>query len=164
MVGFARRAYMSGNHDPKYSPYNPTGVSISIHGESGAIFGSGGFEGSLVIGRGELGLVGSFYGNWGFTPNLGLSAGLNAGYVDLYGGATNLEAAMKGPSSSLGGQIMSYGGNYSTSIDKNGNTADQGVRQYNVNIIGWGMRGGKMGNKGFSNGFNKSGAKFFKFE
>ena len=163
MVGFARRAYMSGNHEPKYSPYNPTGVSISIHGESGAIFGSGGFEGSLVIGRGELGLVGSFYGNWGFTPNLGLSAGLNAGYVDLYGGATSLENEMKGRSANWGGQFGVFGGSYSTSIDETGNISKAGVRQYNVNLRGWGMRGGKMGNSGFSNGINKSNAKFFKF-
>lgn len=152
---------MSGIHDPKYSPYNPTGVSISIHGEAGAIFGSGGFEGSLVIGRGELGLVGSFYRNWGFTPNLGLSAGLNAGYVDLYGGATNLEKAIMGRSASWGGQYGPFGGNYSTTINSDGSIASQGVRQYNVNLFGWGMRGGKIGNVGLSNGVNKSGAIFF---
>ncbi|MFA7449119.1 MAG: hypothetical protein WCY77_11835, partial [Weeksellaceae bacterium] len=63
-----------------------------------------------------------------------------------------------------GGQFGVFGGSYSTTIDETGNISKAGVRQYNVNLFGWGMRGGKMGNKEFSNGFNKSGAKFFKFE
>ena len=162
-VAMGRTAFMSGNWDANHLPPNPTGISISIHGEAGAIFGSGGAEGSLIIGPGEIGFVGSFFGNWGFSPNLGLSGGLSAGYVDLYGGATNLEEAMKGRSASWGGQLGWFGGNYSTSVRSDGSVADQGVRQYNVNLFGLGMRGGKMGNMGISNGFSKSGTKFYKF-
>lgn len=80
-------------------------------------------------------------------------------------GAIDLETALKDASTSWGGQVGPFGANYSTTVDQNGNIADQGVRQYNVNVFGWGLKGGKLGNTSVSgsNSFHKSGTKFFKF-
>lgn len=76
-----------------------------------------------------------------------------------------LETALKDASTSWGGQVGPLGANYSTSTRPDGSIADEGVRQYNVNVWGWGLKGGKLGNTSVSGskGFHNSGTKFFKF-
>lgn len=83
MTGFARRAYMSGNYDSRFSPYNPdalslgTGVTLTKYNVSYS------FEGGIIFAPGDIGLYSSssISRGYGTTPGIGFH-GVNIGYHD----------------------------------------------------------------------------------
>jgi len=96
LVGFGRTAYMSGNHDPKYSPYNPDAMSVNV-GSSGNLYVANyDISLSLIFSRGNISIGGNAGGGFGinsdmpfknfspFNPNVSL------GFHDMYGGETNV--------------------------------------------------------------------------
>src|SRR5690606_6959032 len=96
MVGFARRAYMSGNHDPKYSPYNPDAMSVNI-GASGDLYVANyDVSVSLIFSPGNISIGGNAGGGLGINSDMPFknfspfSPNLSLGFHDTYGGETNV--------------------------------------------------------------------------
>jgi len=96
MVAMARTAYMSGNYDPKYSPYNPDAMSVNV-GDSGNfyvvnydvsvnfIFSPGNISIGLTGGVG-FGINSEMPFN-NFSP---FSPYVSGGLHDMYGDETNV--------------------------------------------------------------------------
>jgi|GEM_PF-3118731 hypothetical protein len=96
LVGFARTAYMSVNHDPKYSPYNPDAMSVNV-GSSGNLYVANyDVSLSLIFSRGNISIGGNAGGGFGINSDMpfknfspfNLYGAL--GFHDMYGDENNV--------------------------------------------------------------------------
>lgn len=106
MVAMARTAYMSGNYDPKYSPYNPDAMSVNIGITGNWYFLNYDFSGSLIFSPGNISVGINAGGGIDINNNTPFEDGsrkslipkpyVTMGFHDMYGGQTNVIEGLRG--------------------------------------------------------------------